>query len=217
MLFHDRQEAAGLLTERLAPYRGRSPLVLGLPRAGVLMAREVAENLRGDLDVLLVRRLRAPDRREIAIGAVAENGTAVVVKRPYAPEIPSAYVEAEKREALAALRSQRAVYTPGRRATSSARRVVILVDDGAAAGSAGLDAALRALREAGPARLIVATAVAAPGRVAACKGRADEVICLAQPAYFGSVSRFYMDYPEVSDAAAVDAVNNATRARRLVL
>lgn len=210
MLFHDRREAAGLLAERLAPYRGRRPLLLGLPRAGVLMAREIAGELEGDVDVLLVRKLRAPDRREIAIGAVGENGAATLLKRPYAPEIPPAYVEEEKREALAALRNLRALYTPRRGAASPAGRIAIVVDDGVTAG-AGAGAALRSLREESPARLIVATAVAPPGRVEDFRRGADEVICLAQPAYFGSLSRFFMECPEVSDAEVVDALRPLAR------
>ena len=144
MLFHDRHEAAGLLADRLAPYRGRRPLVLGLPRAGVVMAREVAEILGGDVDVL--------PARETAAG-----------------------------------------------------RIAIFVDDGAA-GKVQTDAVLRALREAGPARLVVATAVAPAGRVDAFKARADEVVCLAQPRYFGGASRFFMEFPDVSDAEVVDAL-----------
>ncbi|HEX7899640.1 MAG TPA: phosphoribosyltransferase family protein, partial [Planctomycetota bacterium] len=152
MLFHDRKQAAGLLAERLAPYRGRRPLLLGLPRAGVVMAREMAGELAGDVDVLLVRKLRAPDRREIAIGAVTEDGSLFLPRRL---DVPPAYVEEEKREALAALRSQRALYTPRRRAACPAGRIAIVVDDGITAG-VGADAVLRALRRAGPARLIVA-------------------------------------------------------------
>jgi putative phosphoribosyl transferase len=199
MLFRDRGEAAGLLAERLAPYRGRRPLILGFPRAGVLMARGIAESLEGDLDVLLVRRLPAPGRRELAVGAVAEDGTTVLRKRPpYAAEIPAAFVEEERREALAALKTRRALYTPRRPPACPEGRIAIVVDDGDAA-EPDVAAALRSLREASPARLILATAVAPPGRVDACRFMADDVICLAQPGYFGSVSRFYMEFHEASD------------------
>lgn len=199
MLFHDRLEAAGLLAERLAPYRGTFPLVLGLPRGGVLMAREIAEALGGELDVVLARKLRAPERRELAVGAVAENGSTVLLPR----KLPRSYIEAEREEALAALRAQRAVYTPGRGPFDASGRVVIVVDDGLA-GGAPLEAALRALEDAE--RRVVATAVAPEGTLDRLRGLAEEVVCLAVPAYFGSASRFFVDFPDVPETELVDAL-----------
>jgi putative phosphoribosyl transferase len=211
MLFRDRVHAAGLLCERLAPYRGTRPLVAGLPRGGVLMGREIAEALEGELDILLVRKLRAPDRREFAVGAVEERGAWALARQPFARRIPERYMDEERREALAALRAQRAAYTPGRRALDPAERVVIVVDDGVAA-SPPMEAGLRGLREAGASRLILATAVAPPGPLDVLRAWADETVCLACPGYFGSASRFFMDFPDVAEEDVVDALR--TRAAR---
>lgn len=189
MLFHDRHEAAGLLAEKLAPYRGTRPLVVGLLRGGALMAREIAEALEGELDVLLVRELHAPERPAIGIGAVAETGATVLSR---------ACPSAEREAALAALGRERSLYPPRRR---PAGRVTIAVDDGAAPAAA----ALRALKEEGPSRLVLATAVARPRDIEAARPWAD-VVCLSAPAYFGSVSRYFMAFPEVAEREVVEAL-----------
>jgi predicted phosphoribosyltransferase len=185
MLFHDRHEAAGLLADRLAPYRGTRPLVVGLLRGGAVMAREIADALEGELDVLLVRELHAP-----ATGAVVETGAAVLLRPCPLAELDSA---------LDALRRERALYPPRR---PPAGRVTIAVDDGAAPAAA----ALRALKKENPSRLVLATAVARAGDLEAARGLAEDVVCLSVPAYFGSASRYFMEFHDVAEAEVVDAL-----------
>jgi putative phosphoribosyl transferase len=208
MLFLDRNEAARLLARRLGPYRATRPLVLGIPRGGVVVARTIAEELEGELDVVLVRKLRDPAHPEIAIGAIAETGASFFSGDPYVRGLPPAVVEEEKARALAALRWQRARFTPGRSAADPKGRIVIIADDGIATG-ATVEAALRALRMTGAARLIVAAPVAPVDSIASLRTKADEVICLASSADFGTVSRFFLDFSEVSE----DDVVSMLRAR----
>ncbi len=197
-MFNDRLDAARQLTAALAPYRGRKPLVLAIPRGAVPMARAIAHSLDGELDVVLVRKLRAPQAPEVAIGAVDESGWTYVA--PHAAELGADqdYIAAEKQQQLAVLEARRACYTPVRAPISPAGRTVIVVDDGLATG-ATMIAALHSLRHCKPARLVCALPVAAPEALQSVRPLADEVVCLHAPADFHAVGQFYRVFEQVED------------------
>lgn len=203
MRFRDRADVAARLAERLAAYRGRRPLVLGVPRGGVPMARTIADVLDGDVDVVLVRKLRAPGQPELAIGAVDEAGT--ILEGRYFAEVPAGYVQEEVRHQQATLRARRARYTQARAALDPAGRVVIVVDDGLATGASML-AAVRAVRARGPERIVVATGVAPPSSLAGIRAEADEVVCLHVTEDFEAVGQFYDDFSQVTDEEVVAAL-----------
>jgi predicted phosphoribosyltransferase len=171
------------------------------------MARIIADELGGELDIVLVRNLRAPGHRELAIGAVTESGPVQLTDHPFARDIPEEYLEQEREQALATLRRQRALFTPARAAVNPAGRIVIIVDDGIATG-ATVEAALRALQEKTPKLLIVATAVAPADTVENLNRKADDVVCLAQPDDFSAVSNFYLDFSEVTDNEVIAALRS---------
>jgi predicted phosphoribosyltransferase len=204
MRFKNREEAARLLAGRLAGYRGQHPLVLGVPRGAVPMARIIAETLDGDLDVVLVRKLGAPGQPELAIGAVDEAGN--VFEGEYFDVAPHDYVREEIRRQQEILRHRRALYTRTRPALDVATRVVIVVDDGVATGSSML-AALRFVRARKPSRLIAAMGVAPPDTLRRLGGEADEVVCLYAPAAFYAVGAFFEDFSEVTDDMVVAALS----------
>ena len=133
MRFRNREEAAALLADRLAAYRGGRPLVLGVPRGAVPMARIIADALGGDLDVVLVRKLRAPGQPELAIGAVDETGS--VLKGAYFDVASHEYIREEIRAQQEILRKRRELYTEAQEAVNPAGRIVIVGDDGIATGS----------------------------------------------------------------------------------
>lgn len=211
-MFRDREEAARLLAERLASYRGSNPLVLGVPRGAVPMAAIIAEALDGDLDVILVRKLGAPGQPELAIGAVDEGGRVFLEGAASDLGVGERYLEAERRTQLQLLAERRKRYTPARDAVDPAGRVVIVVDNGIATG-ATLIAALRAVRERDPARLVAAAAVAPKDTVRKLRQEADEVVILEQPDNFIAVGAHFEDFSQVSDEEVVEHLSRG-RARR---
>lgn len=193
--FQDRADAGRQLAGALARFRGRRPLVLAIPRGGVPLGRAIADALDGDLDVVLVHKLGAPDNPEYAIGAVDEAGG--VELSPVAARVPQDFLAAEVAHQRAALVARRHRY--GGALSDPAGRVVIVVDDGIATG-ATLKAALRLLRQRDPAELVVAIPVAPPESLLALEELVDEVVCLSTPDDFMAVGQYYADFSQVEDA-----------------
>lgn len=202
MRFKDRRDAARQLADALSRYRDSHPLVLAIPRGAVAMGAELATRLNGELDLVMVRKLRAPHHPEFAVGAIDETGWTYTV--PHAPftEISLSYLESEKQLQLGEMRRRRALYTPGRPPAPIAGRTVIVVDDGLATG-ATMIASLHAVREHHPAWLVCAVPVAAPQSLDQVRPCADELVCLHAPADFAAVSQYYRSFPQVEDAEVV--------------
>jgi putative phosphoribosyl transferase len=208
--FKDRTEAGRLLAVKLAPYAGRSDVVvLALPRGGVPVGFEVARRLRAPLDVFVVRKLGVPGHEELAMGAIATGGVRYlnrgVVDQLGIPDDVIAAVAAREHQELE--RRQRA-YRDHRRAPEVAGRTVLLVDDGIATGST-MEAAVLALRQLRPARIIVAVPTAPPDTVGQLRAHADEVVALITPADFHGVGQWYADFAQTSDAEVRALLNQA--------
>jgi len=201
-VFVDRVDAAQRLAKALAPYRGQHPLVLAIPRGSVPMGKIIAAALDGELDVVLVRKLRAPFSPEFAVGAIDESGRVYVAPDARAAGADEAYLAGERETQLALLRQRRAQYTPARAPIDPAARVAIVIDDGLATG-ATMIAALHSVRSKQPRRLICAVPVAAPQSLAAVAPYADEVVCLQAPVDFQAVGQFYRSFPQVEDEVVV--------------
>ena len=207
MRFRDREHAAYLLAERLrAAYGSKHPLVLGVPRGAMPMAKIIAEELGGDLDVVLVHKLGHPDQPELAVGAIDESGNTIL--SDWGAELDLEYIEEEKRRQLATLHARRARYTPHRARINPAGRIVIVVDDGVATGSTML-AALRAVRGKNPKKLIGAVAVASPNAARAMLHECDAMVCLNLPADFSAVGEFFDDFTQVSDEDVIEVLRES--------
>lgn len=200
MRFRNRSDAGRRLAPRLAQYADRAEvIVLGLPRGGVPVAHEVAHHLRVPLDVFLVRKIGAPYHPELAMGAIAEGGVKVLdqslIEQLRVPE--AAVRDVIRREQMELARRER-LYRAGRRLPALKGRTVILVDDGLATG-ATMEAAIKAVRQHGPARIVVAAPVGAPETCDRLGRLADEVVCAEQPARLEAVGLWYEDFSQTSD------------------
>ncbi len=200
MVFTDRRDAGRHLAAALDHLRDQDPLVLAVPRGGVVVGREVADRLGAPLEVIVPRKLRAPYNPELAIGAVAEGGAAVLDEMAHG--VSAAYLEQETEAQRAEIARRVEAYRGGRPLPSLAGRTVIVLDDGIATG-ATLIAALRAVRALAPAHLVAAVPVAPPESVARMAKEADEVVCLSAPEFFQAVGQFYEDFTQVDDAEVV--------------
>jgi predicted phosphoribosyltransferase len=175
------------------------------------MAAMIANELGGEADVVLVRKLRAPDQPELAIGSVDETGYSYVRNYARMLEVSEDYLEKEKRSQLEILRERRALYTPVRPPIDPSGRIVIIVDDGIATGSTML-AALRAVEAKRPSKLIAATAVASQEALQAISGIAEEIVCLEVPEKFYAVGQFFREFGQVTDQEVMDILQK-NRAR----
>ncbi|MGH8100553.1 MAG: phosphoribosyltransferase [Chthoniobacterales bacterium] len=209
-MFADRAEAGQLLAQQLQHYAGRNDvIVLGLPRGGVPVAYEVARALRVPFDVFIVRKLGVPGFEELAAGAIASGGVRVLnddVMRslPHADAIIEAVTETEKGE----LERREQSYRDGRPAPQLRDRVVILVDDGLATG-ATMRAAVKALRQAGAARIVVAVPVGPPETCREMADEADEAVCVTAPELFRAVGQYYQDFAQTTDDEVRDLLARA--------
>jgi predicted phosphoribosyltransferase len=197
--FKDRVEAGRLLGRELNGLYGQRAVVLGVPRGGLVVARELARHVEADLDIVLSQKLGAPDNPELAIGAVAEDGH-VFLQRDLVGQlgVDDGYIEREKELQLAVL-AQRA--RKARRILPRAPlagRLVIVTDDGVATG-ATLQAALWAVRQEKPGKLIAALPVGPRETITRLAEDVDEIVCLRVPYSFAAVSQFYIRFEQVGD------------------
>jgi len=207
-MFRDRQHAGELLAALLSGYRGQAEtLVLALPRGGVPVAAVVARGLGLPLDVFPVRKLGAPGQPEFAMGAIAANGFVVLHRDAIANlHIPQSTIEAViAREHEEIVRQER-VYRESRPPLVLVGKTAILVDDGLATGYTML-AAIRAVRELHPARIVVAVPIAPSETLALLRTEADEVVCVHTPRELFAIGQFYEDFAQTTD----DQVREAMR------
>jgi predicted phosphoribosyltransferase len=196
---HDRVDAGAQLARYLTAYRGKHPLVLGIPRGGVPVAAEVARALDGELDVVVARKLRSPISAELAIGAVtADGGRYLNESMLKYLGVDEAYIERATQVEMADAARRETRFRHGATPPAIAGRDVILVDDGLATGATMISAA-RSVRAHTPARLVIAVPVGSVEACAALRHEADEVVCLATPEPFWAVGAYYEDFQQTED------------------
>ena len=197
-MFKDRLDAAHQLAEALSDCRGLHPLVLAIPRGAVPMAQVIAMQLGGDMDVVLVRKLRAPLMPEVAVGAIDESGRVYLNHEARRMGADATYLQQEEKLQLATVRRRRHLDSTRGRPADLAGRTAIGVDEGLATG-ATMIAALASVRQQNPARLVCAVPVASAEALAAIRPLADDVVCLSVPYDFEGVGQFYRDFAQVTD------------------
>ena len=214
-LFRDRREAGRLLAAKLAAYANRPEvLVLALPRGGVPVAYEVAQALKAPLDVFIVRKLGVPGHEELAMGAVASGGVRVLNDAIVnALRIPDSVIDQVAAKELQELSRREHLYRGNRPAPEVRGRTVILVDDGLATG-ATMHAAIKALQQQKPVRIVVAVPTAAPETCEELKAEVDDVICAVTPRPFYGVGLWYQDFSQTTDEEVRNLLSPSPGARK---
>lgn len=208
-MFANRHDAGRQLAERLAELRLHDPIILGIPRGGVVVAAVIADALNADLDVTLARKLRAPNQPELAVGSVAEDGEAHLTMDPSRlPGLTDDYIEQEAAFQRREIERRQQLYRRDTPPPGVEDRTVIVVDDGIATGSTMI-AALDALRPKHPRELIAALPVAPPSRLPDIEQRCDRVVCLHAPENYFAVGQFYDDFREVTDDDVVQLLRES--------
>ncbi|BAL23819.1 phosphoribosyltransferase [Azoarcus sp. KH32C] len=210
-MFRDREDAGLQLAERFKGRALKDPLVLAIPRGGVVTGAVLARALGAELDIVLARKLRAPYQHELAVGALGEDGE--VYLSDFARGVmgvDDAYLARERAHQTEEIAKRRERFRAVRPAAEVAGRSVIVVDDGVATGSTML-AALHVLKARHPYELIVAVPVAPPETVDLLARYCDEVECLLEPAFLGGISAFYGDFTQVEDAEALRLLSELQR------
>jgi len=214
MQYNDRHEAGKALARHLEELRGEPGIiVLGIPRGGVVVAFEVAQALEAPLDVYITRKIGVPYNPELAIGAVASDGS-VFVEHDMAARMGASpeYIEAETLTQQEEIRRRVTLYRQGRPAPELGEGTIVLVDDGVATGATVM-VALRALRRQSPRKLILAVPVAPPETIAKLRREADQVICPLTPRLFWAVSGFYRIFDQTQDDEVIRLLERAARDR----
>mgnify|MGYP001123702548 CR=1 FL=1 len=205
-MFADREEAGRKLGAKLMRFKGQDACVFALPRGGVPVGFEIARMLGAPLDLIIVRKLGAPHQPELAIGALADgehpqivlNDDIVTMLR-----VSGEYIAEEKERQLLEIERRRQSYLAGRPRASASRRIAIIVDDGIATG-ATIRAAIRSIRAAKPARLVLAVPVAPTETIAALRREADEIVCLEAHEDFMAISIYYRNFRQLDDEEVRD-------------
>jgi len=197
--FGDRVEAGQLLARELGYLSGKDPVILAIPRGGIIIGQELAAALHGKLDVVLAHKLRTPGHEELAMGAIGEDGS-VFINRMAVRQlgIDDRDIEEEKQIQWAELMRRSQIIREIRPKVPLKGRQVVITDDGIATGSTAI-AALQAVRHEQPARLIAAMPVGSEDTVRRIAEEVDEMICLRVPRDFMAVGQFYRQFDQVSD------------------
>ena len=211
--FAGRAEAGQLLAGELNELRVPKPVVLGIPRGGVIVAQELAKALAADLDVVLTHKLRAPENPELAIGAVSEDGT-LFVEQTTAQVVGAGqdYIDKEKTRQLTEMARRVERYRQVLPRIPLAGRIVILTDDGVATG-ATTQAALWSIRQEKPQKVIAAFPVGPQGAIERLSNDADQIICLRSPPYFQAIGQFYVDFEQVDDEEVLQILTQERQRR----
>lgn len=214
LVFRDRRDAGRTLSTHLLAYADMpNVIVLGLPRGGVPVAAEVAAALHAPLDAFLVRKLGVPGHEELAMGAIASGGVRVLNEEIVSGlQIPEAVLNATEVAERRELARRERVYRGDKGPLDLEGKTVILVDDGLATGSS-MRAAVEAVRQKFPTRIVVAVPVGAESVCASLRELADDVICAATPDPLHAVGIWYEDFQPTSDAEVQEAMRTATCTR----
>ena len=208
--FSGRIEAGILMAAELEKFRNKEAVVLGIPRGGIVVANQIAQSLRADLDIVLSHKLGVPVNPELAIGAICEDGT-VFVNNDLARYVGAdeRYIEQEKNRQLMEIDRKVQLYRKIIPKVGLAHRLVIITDDGIATG-ATMRAALWAVRQEKPQEIIMALPVGPKQTVIELSRDADQTVCLKTPPIFQALGHFYVNFSQVEDAELLEILKQTS-------
>lgn len=201
-MFTNREEAARLLSQQLIHLKNQHPVVLAIPRGGVVLGKIIADQLEAPMDVAMAKKIGHPENAELAVGAVSMESE-VATKHLY---IPEKYFNEKVREVRQFLRERYEKYTRKRQKVTLRGTTAILVDDGIATGSTML-ATIKLIREQHPEKIVVAVPVAPPKAVQILEEEADEIIVLETPENFSAIGQFYEEFHQLNDDEVIALLN----------
>lgn len=208
-MFHDRIDAGKKLAAALLTYKGaKKTVVLGLPRGGVVTAYEVAKALQLPLDILVPRKLGAPNNPELAIGAIAGSG--IVLDRGIIEQldVTESYIQAEIEKQIKEAERRLALFRKGKPPQDYRGWTAILVDDGIATGST-MRASIAALKKMHAAKIVVAVPVGPPDTISDLKKDVDAIVCLSTPSSFMAVGQFYERFQQTEDEEVIQILRDS--------
>jgi predicted phosphoribosyltransferase len=215
LIFEDRADAGRLLAQELSGYQDKNPIVLALPRGGVVVGYEVARALHAPLDVIVARKLGAPGHEELGIGAIAPGGVLVLEEQAVAwIGISEARLQRIVARETAEMNRRLQLYRGDRPLPDLRDRTAILVDDGLATGVTAR-AAILSLKQQHPQRLVLAVPVCASETTGRLRGEVDDLICASIPLYFRAVGLWYRRFEQTTDQEVVSLLARAAEEERL--
>jgi predicted phosphoribosyltransferase len=201
--FSDRVEAGKRLASALRDFAGKNGIVLAIPRGGVVVGYEIAKALSLPLDVIIPRKIGAPDNPELAIGAMTEDGTIILDDNLITYiGVPRDYIKAESERQKHEIERRLKLYRQNEPYPSLKGLDVVIVDDGIATGST-MKAALASVKNRGASTVTVAVPVGPPSTIKELKKQADRVVCLYTPEYFQAIGQFYTDFNQTTDEEVI--------------
>ena len=209
--FKNREEAAKKLAGKLSEYCGKNPVILAIPRGGVVIAYEIAKALNAPLDLIIPRKIGAPGNPELAIGAVTEDGTTILNQRLIDDiGISKGYIELEKANQIQEIKRRIKAYRGDAPPLSLEGKTIIVVDDGIATG-ATVKAAIYSIRKQKPSAIVVAVPVAPPDTVKELRREVDNLVCSVVFEPFFAIGQFYEEFSQVSDEEVISLLRLAKK------
>lgn len=212
--FSDRVEAGKRLASALTDFAGKNGIVLAIPRGGVVVGYEIAKALSLPLDVIIPRKIGAPDNPELAIGAMTEDGTIILDDNLITYiGVPRDYIKAESERQKHEIERRLKLYRQNEPYPSLKGLDVVIVDDGIATGST-MKAALASVKNRGARTVAVAVPVGPPSTIKELKKQADRVVCLYAPEYFQAIGQFYTDFNQTTDEEVIQLLKQSKQKSR---
>ena len=209
-LFLNRQSAGKILAEKLAREKLIDPLVLAIPRGGVVVGAEIARALGADLDVFVAKKIGAPGNSELAIGAVGPDGVAIINHAlAYQTGADERYLQTEIKNLGLEVKERIKKFRRKKPKLAVKDKTVILVDDGIATG-ATVEVAIKWLRQKGAKTIVLAVPVAPPETIEKMTPLVEKIICLYRPSFFAAVGQFYEEFPQISDEEVLNMLDDET-------